>query len=553
MTRMSKNKIKKLVELEKVNHPDQSTENFEENLRRDISTDRQKFLEFLDENKSLKWERNEIPTQWIFEAWPTDFDELGEKMTSQVYFKMLKEEVVYSFDGWARKLGLCCSAVSKQVTRSYICNGGRGCEIRAGGTYFTREVDGVQTMFCKSHKNKSKTDGWTEHLNDEEEDEVRLRCRKCKRYAHVVCSLFDVTRSPELFLCKRCLVNKCEPILATKALGESKIAAHMMATLNPFFITIGCENTTVALLSSGYCDGVVQNTKLREWFKAVNAPEANPFIYKHIGVFQNSGDGTHDVQFFDMIVHEYVCGEKKGSVHLHYLDTNDHFRPYAKKGIAYRQIIAAYWVYAESVGFVDCHIHACPPQKGDSWLFWGHPKSQHYSTETQLSNFYAKTIDEAKENHNIVGHHPKFDLTKHNSIASIIKELYTEDGLWQKLIVSRLEKKKWSSEETLESFKTFVKNSLDAHKDVLFWVDIRKKTARKTDNIKILDRDEVFPSSFANTRDNWLDKQLEYNLQFDTVRTATYSTRMLLILLQQERKTLKRRQQAKRKCREDID
>jgi E1A/CREB-binding protein len=106
-------------------------------------------------------------------------------------------------------------------------------------------------------------------------------------------------------------------------------------------------------------------------------PEELGFRSKAIYLFQKI-DGI-DVCLFSMYVQEYGADSPNPNdrtVYIAYLDSVGYFRPRSARTAVYHEILASYLDFARQSGFCSTHIWACPPTRGNSFIFWCHPHHQ---------------------------------------------------------------------------------------------------------------------------------------------------------------------------------
>lgn len=123
------------------------------------------------------------------------------------------------------------------------------------------------------------------------------------------------------------------------------------------------------------------------------------FVYRQkcILLFQRI-DGI-DVCLFCLYVQEFdeSCPEpNKSRVYIAYLDSVEYFRPRRLRTDVYYEIIISYLKWAQTRGFKYGHIWACPPQRGDNFIFWCHPSQQRTPSRDRLTSWYNAMLSRAK-------------------------------------------------------------------------------------------------------------------------------------------------------------
>ena len=142
---------------------------------------------------------------------------------------------------------------------------------------------------------------------------------------------------------------------------------------------------------------------MRKRYAHKNFPEEFPFRCKCMVVFQEL-DGV-DVILFALYVYEH--GENNPPpnqrvVYISYLDSVHFMRPRRIRTFVYHEILIAYLDYARRRGFSTAHIWACPPLKGDDYIFYAKPEDQKTPRDTRLRQWYIDMLVECQRR-SIVG------------------------------------------------------------------------------------------------------------------------------------------------------
>lgn len=143
--------------------------------------------------------------------------------------------------------------------------------------------------------------------------------------------------------------------------------------------------------------------RMRKRYAHKNYPEEFPYRCKCILVFQEL-DGI-DVVLFALYVYEH--DEKNPApntrtVYISYLDSVYYMRPRFLRTFVYHEILIAYLDYARKRGFATAHIWACPPLKGDDYIFFAKPEDQKTPKDNRLRQWYIDMLIECQKR-DIVG------------------------------------------------------------------------------------------------------------------------------------------------------
>ena len=135
--------------------------------------------------------------------------------------------------------------------------------------------------------------------------------------------------------------------------------------------------------------------KMRKHYK--NYPEEFPYRCKCLLVFQNI-DGA-DVILFALYVYEHGKQNphpNQRTVYISYLDSVHYMRPRQLRTFIYHEILIAYLEYARRSGFAKAHIWACPPLKGDDYIFYAKPEDQKTPKDKMLTKWYIEMLEKCQ-------------------------------------------------------------------------------------------------------------------------------------------------------------
>lgn len=151
-------------------------------------------------------------------------------------------------------------------------------------------------------------------------------------------------------------------------------------------------------------------------------------------VFQNI-DGA-DTILFALYVYEHGKDNplpNQRTVYISYLDSVHYMRPRRLRTFVYHEILIAYLEYARRAGFAKAHIWACPPLKGDDYIFYAKPEDQKTPKDKMLTKWYIDMLTECQKR-NIIGR------------VTNMYDLYVAPGTYDATTVPYLEGDYFSSE-----------------------------------------------------------------------------------------------------------
>jgi hypothetical protein len=276
--------------------------------------------------------------------------------------------------------------------------------------------------------------------NDEEIAEEWIECGKCDIGVHAVCAMHNgFVHDSTDFVCPECLSNDdlslnvdCtenkydsgytfvsgsdEPVpissvrkssidpLDSDSLAQCRISRFIQEKVHDVMKDFpnASKTITVRIISDCFREFSVPSV-IKRYFRmknqsdhVVEPPPSVHYRQKAIAMFQKI-DGL-DVCVFCMYVQEYDGdddGPNQKRVYIAYIDSVEHFRPRELRTQVFHEILIAYLATARERGYKKAHIWACPPSRGNCFVFWNHPASQRTPTADRLEGWYHGMVSRA--------------------------------------------------------------------------------------------------------------------------------------------------------------
>lgn len=274
--------------------------------------------------------------------------------------------------------------------------------------------------------------------NDETNEETWVQCDACDRWMHQICGLFNPRQNKNddsvKYTCPLCLLEErkkansppddrnptAEDLPRTKF--SEWLEDHVSKKVQEKYEQLALEKSQAEdmpyedALKSVSCGGKITirqvtsgdkrlevRERMRKRYAHKNYPEEFPYRCKCILVFQNL-DGV-DVVLFALYVYEHDeknPAPNSRTVYISYLDSVYYMRPRKLRTFVYHEILISYLDYARKRGFATAHIWACPPLKGDDYIFYAKPEDQKTPKDHRLRQWYIDMLVECQKR-NIVG------------------------------------------------------------------------------------------------------------------------------------------------------
>ena len=146
-------------------------------------------------------------------------------------------------------------------------------------------------------------------------------------------------------------------------------------------------------------------------------PESLQYRQRVLLLFQRL-DGV-DVCLFGLYVQEYDAScpaPNTNRVYIAYLDSVRYLRPLQARTPVYHELLCAYMANARLRGFVGANIWACPPQRGDGYIFHCHPLQQRTPDKRRLRAWYIQLLAQAQADGVV------------SSVTQLADDYFAEDG-----------------------------------------------------------------------------------------------------------------------------
>ena len=240
-------------------------------------------------------------------------------------------------------------------------------------------------------------------MNNATIEEPDVQCKECGRRWHKVCSLHLDEIWPSGFLCPACLrrepgQRRKENPFTAKNLPTNKLSDFLEGRVNNFLkkkdATTG--DVTIRVLASSDKRVEVKPLMRARFTESGELSQSFPYRSKAIFAFQQI-DGQ-DVCFFGLYIQEYGSESPQPNrrrVYVAYLDSVSYFQPKEYRTDVYHELLLGYLQFAKNMGYTMVHIWACPPAKGDDYIFHRHPIEQRIPTAKRLQEWYKKMLEKA--------------------------------------------------------------------------------------------------------------------------------------------------------------
>ena len=347
---------------------------------------------------------------------------------------------------------LCGEKCLKYSPPVYVCDGECHERILRNATYYI--IRGKKGRYCQKCYAKKvagmdkaeRKNLFVRKKNDEVFPESWIQCSRCREWMHCVCGLVHPRQASSTYVCPICLMEDAhrvpKPLRGAQAIARcplsdyltERVAACVDAEVQKWPARMRPSREALAQLKASLVIRVVSNISTSVAVKPALAPmytstvpvnTANatsttnnmggttnttnnmggttnttgtpsltiPYQSKCIAFFQHR-NGV-DILLFVLYVHEFderAPAANQRCVYISYLDSVHFLSPRSLRTPVYHAILSAYLQYAKDRGFCRAHIWACPPSRGDDYIFSHHPRDQRTPNADHLINWYRSLL-----------------------------------------------------------------------------------------------------------------------------------------------------------------
>ncbi|CAN7129554.1 unnamed protein product [Brassica rapa subsp. narinosa] len=331
-----------------------------------------------------------------------------------------------------------------------------------------------------------------------QDTEAWVACESCGKWQHQICGLYNPEKDTDKtsdYICPYCLLEERrsndsvgvhdntdleakdlpETILShfierrlTKRLKEERRQTAEATGKSLDDVSLPDDLTLRVVFSADKSTHI--NKTFADFLHDEHYPSEFPYRSKVILLFQKI-EGV-DVCIFALLVQEFgsECSQpNKRSVYISYLDSVKYFRPErvtfsgeALRTFVYHEILIGYLEYCKFRGFTTGYIWSCPPQKGEDFVMYSHPKTQQTPSTKKLREWYVSMLDKAKEQSvvtNVTNLYDRFFVPTCNITAARLP--YFEGSFWSscaELLMSQ------ETESEVENVKSLSRRALKGNK-----------------------------------------------------------------------------------------
>lgn len=326
---------------------------------------------------------------------------------------------------------ICGDKCLKYSPPVYVCDGDCRERILRNTTYYI--IRGKKGRYCPKCYSKKvvgmdkaeRKNLFVRRKNDEVFPESWVQCSRCREWMHCVCGLVHPREATTNYVCPVCLAEDPHrvprPVQGSMAIPTCPLSdfltASVLECVDEEMLNQPSRNrlhgqaladlkkSLILRVVSNITSSVSLKKPLAPLFTADYGNELSiPYRSKCIAFFQHQ-NGV-DILLFVLYVHEFgddVTPANRRCVYISYLDSVHFLTPRYLRTPLYHRILNAYLAYAKQNGYTRAHIWACPPLRGDDYIFSHHPRDQRTPNADHLIGWYrtllAKGVDSGIVSH----------------------------------------------------------------------------------------------------------------------------------------------------------
>ncbi|CBK23413.2 uncharacterized protein [Blastocystis hominis] len=307
----------------------------------------------------------------------------------------------------------------------FVCDGDcHGRILRCSTYYIIRGQKGryCQKCYAKKIAGMDKADRknlLVKKKNDEMFPESWVQCSRCHEWLHCICGLVHPRQVTNNYVCPICLSEDPrripKPVQGAAAIPTCSLSEYLtervrqrvdevVQKLPKRFRPSESEQTRIkqsliVRVVSNITTSVTVKRSIAPLFTTNHSDELSlPYRSKCIAFFQHR-NGV-DILLFVLYVHEFdenTIPANRRCVYISYLDSVHFLSPRYLRTPLYHTLLNGYLAYAKSNGYCRAHIWACPPSRGDDYIFPHHPRDQRTPNADHLIGWYRQLLAEAVE------------------------------------------------------------------------------------------------------------------------------------------------------------
>ena len=320
---------------------------------------------------------------------------------------------------------ICGEKCLKYSPPVFVCDGDCHERILRNTTYYI--IRGQKGRYCQKCYAKKivgmdKVDRknlFVKKKNDEVFPESWVQCSRCHEWLHCICGLVHPRQVTNNYVCPICLSEdprrEPKPVQGAAAIPTCPLSEYLTEQVRQRVDKVvqklpkrfrpsesekrRIKQSLIVRVVSNIMTSVTVKKSIAPLFTPDHSDELSlPYRSKCIAFFQHR-NGV-DILLFVLYVHEFgddTTPANRRCVYISYLDSVHFLSPRYLRTPLYHTLLNGYLAYAKSNGYCRAHIWACPPSRGDDYIFPHHPRDQRTPNADHLIGWYRQLLAEAVE------------------------------------------------------------------------------------------------------------------------------------------------------------